>query len=503
MKRFVNSLILVVCLAVSGVACSEVEPGGGNTPYNPELLATTGHVTCDGQGVAGVVVTDGTYCTQTDSEGAYSLPYNAVATHTYISSPSGYTPPVVNSVPQYWHKTAGLEKRDNIDFTLIRTADDTKHYFIGVGDPQVRNATEVAKMKLIVDHLKARIAKLQTTLPVHLVVAGDVVFDTPEMHDASKALYSSLDQPVYNAIGNHDHVFNKSGSASAENDKTADSVFKRHYGPNYYSFNRGKVHYLVLDNIYYKGGSGKDYDIKFTDEQLNWVRKDLSFVSTDHAVVVVAHSPTKSRRNPAYGNSAELHKLLMDYAAVTIVTGHTHYNSVFAESSSKIEEHMVGAACGGFWEGPVCLDGVKLGYKVFEVDGTSFKWEYVAYADEQSQFSVFTPDAGRAPVLRPKAELIVNAWDWDSAWKVEWSADGSTFLDMQRLSFSTANNNAYDPVAWECFGTETDPHVSGRSWINATLTDHLFVATPAAEAHSATVRVTTRFGKVYTKNVSW
>lgn len=72
--------------------------------------------------------------------------------------------------------------------------------------------------------------------------------------------------------------------------------------PNYYSYNLGKIHYVVLDNIIYQNKKGKgpykkgvvgerNYKCEITGEQLEWLKKDLAFVDTNTTVVVEFHSP--------------------------------------------------------------------------------------------------------------------------------------------------------------------------------------------------------------------
>lgn len=114
-------------------------------------------------------------------------------------------------------------------------------------------------------------------------------------------------------------------------------------------------------------------------------------------------------------------------------------------------EHTVGAACGGFWEGPVCLDGTPLGYKLFEVRGRRFRWRYVAAGDAERLFRVYPPDTLRCGASRPAAELLVNVWDWDPQWRVEYSEDGGrTFRPMEQCRFD--DPRALDPAACACFG---------------------------------------------------
>ncbi len=497
MKNWLNTwLFLITVLLLTSMCSSTDDITDGDDGSDQPTLSNAGQVMCDGQGIANVTVTDGKNITETDQKGNYTLPYRPAAKLIYISSPAGYTVNVVQSVPQFWVNLTQVQDRQHIDFTLKKLdVSDTKHYFIAVGDPQVRNASELELLKPILAEMAATIASSAMN-PVHLMVAGDIVFDTPNMHSPSKDLFSGLNQPVYYAIGNHDHV--KTTQSSPANDNTADSTFIRHYGPTYYSFDRGLIHYIVLDNIVYEGGTSPVYRTEFTAEQLAWVKKDLSYVSKEKALVVMFHAPSMSRTNAAYGNSADLHALLRGYANVQLISGHTHYNSV--ADNNGMTEHIVGAVCGGFWEGPVCLDGVKLGYKRFEANGTDIKWEYHDYTDPEAGFSVFKPEATRPPIIAPANELLVNVWDWDPFWQVSYSEDnGETFKSMSRY---TEQNPTYDPLAYDSFGLKGDQTVPGRTWIGASKTDHIFSISPSAGVRKILIKAVSRF-RTYQEEVEW
>ncbi len=495
MNNHINSKVLLFILLLFTTMCSKSETELPGDSTEAPSISREGYILCDGKGIQNVVVTDGENFTLSNTEGKYSLPYNASAKLIYISSPVGYTVPVEKSVPLFWKNIKNQKDHQAINFNLIKLNEpDEKHYFIAVGDPQVRNSSEINLLKPILQEMKTTIAR-KNIHPVHLMVAGDVVFDTPLMHDESKECFSMVEQPVYYTIGNHDHL--KTASISPANDLTSDSTFIRHYGPTRYSFNRGKVHYIVLDNIVYEGGAQPVYHTEFTQKELEWVKKDLSYVSKEKALVVMFHAPSMTRLKGINGNSADLYALLRGYANVQLISGHTHYNSVVDEN--QMIEHIVGAACGGFWEGPVCLDGANLGYKIFEVNGTNFNWEYHDYTDPDSQFSVFLPNTGRPEMVAPGTELLVNVWDWDPAWEVNYSEDnGSTFKPMLRYS---KQNPVYDPLAYDSFGVKGDNTVPGRTWLGAGKTDHIFYVTPSEGAKEIIIKVKSRF-KTYTRTVN-
>lgn len=462
---------------------------------NEKGSVVEGKVVVNNEVVEGVVVTDGTNFAVTDKNGVYSLSCNSSATHIYISSPAGYTVPVENSVPKFWIKLTKESDRKNINFTLNKmSVSDQKHYFIAIGDPQVRNEKEIVKLNSILDFLKSDIRDNNLN-PVHLMVVGDMVFDAPEMHNLSKSSFKTVDQPVYYCIGNHDHLQRKNILASDEYDKVASKDYVEKYGPTYYSFNRGQAHYISLDNVFYKGGLLTEYTYQITPQQLDWVKKDLSYVPKDKVLIVMLHIPTKKRNGDVLGNGGDLRALLSGYKEVQIISGHTHYNSVVVDDSG-ITEHIAGAACGGWWHGPVCIDGTELGYKIFEIDGTNVKWKYRAYQHPDKQFSVIKP-APRPASLPSSEELLVNVWDWDTAWDVTWSEDsGATFKPMMRYV-----NNAYDPVAYRYYGIKGDSIPAGQKFIGAALTDHLFTCTPSPGIKNVIIRVVNHFKEEYTESV--
>ena len=74
---------------------------------------------------------------------------------------------------------------------------------------------------------------------------GDIVGDSPHLFPAYIDTVSALDLPIYRAIGNHDMTY---GGRTFE---YSYSKFEELFGPIYYSFNKGKAHYIVIDNCFY------------------------------------------------------------------------------------------------------------------------------------------------------------------------------------------------------------------------------------------------------------
>ena len=104
-------------------------------------------------------------------------------------------------------------------------------------DPQPRNQTEVDY--LIQDVLE----ELVGTDAAFGVTLGDIMFDDLSLFESQNQGIALLGIPWYNVIGNHDV------NREAKVDEESDETFERVFGPAYYSFEYGKAHFVVMDNV--------------------------------------------------------------------------------------------------------------------------------------------------------------------------------------------------------------------------------------------------------------
>lgn len=400
----------------------------------------------------------------------------------------------------FWIRVDTLAVREGIDFTLLREPDKgRRHRFVAMGDPQVRNRRELSQLDSLLAALKRTVAQLPASSEIPVLVAGDIVFNRPKMHLPSKKSFAALGRPVFYAIGNHDHGPIRD-SETPDNEEPATRRFREHYGPTYYSFNRGRVHYIVLDNIRFRGGKRDAYDIGFGEEQLAWVERDLSYVPKKRAVVVLVHAPLQSRQFPDpehYGDSSALLALLDGYARVQIISGHTHCNSV-ATPSRRVTEHTVGAACGGFWEGPVCLDGTPLGYKLLRGAGTPVP---LALRRRSRTRTSFQRLSARYVALRGFAPRIGTARQClglgPAVARRVFRGRGPHVPPDETLR--VRRSPCARSRSMRIFRYGGSPRIAARPWIKARVTDHLFRCTPRSER--VTIRVVSRFGETRTQQV--
>lgn len=455
-------------------------------------LTIKGRVQGNGAGIAGVAVTDGYSVTTTDKKGNYSLNAHSAAEFVYITLPAGYAFPNNKGIPQFYQPLTQKEGTLKADFTLDKlTVDDTKHNFVVWADTQIISEKDAELLKTqSAPDLKQLVAAYPKDTLFHGIGCGDLVWDHFELFEDYREAVAIAGIPFFNVIGNHDM------DIDGGSDDVSAKTFKKQFGPTYYSYNRGKIHYVVLDNVFFIG-TAKKYIGYLTEAQLRWLEQDLALVKPGTTVVVSNHIPTDTgnqRRNKlaeeaiggTVANRNQLYKLLKPYK-VHIMSGHTHMNEKWEKDN--VMEHVHGTVCGAWWTGPICSDGTPNGYGVYEVDGDDIKWYYKSTGKEKDhQLRVY----GKGKLTTAPDEVVANVWNWDPKWKIEWWEDEVAKGAMeQRVEL--------DPWSIELHGGPQLP--KKHKFVEPTLTDHLFFAKPSPTAKKITVKATDRFGTVFTETI--
>lgn len=445
-----------------------------------------GTISCNGKGVAGVVVTDGTDCVRTDQQGQYRLEGKRDVRFVYLSTPAGYRTIDNRTLPQFYQKVD--KQRTQYDFELTKNKlNDTKHICIVQADAQMSNEENVNGYRSFLEKLQRYAELYEGKTELFGIDCGDIGWDIPEIYLSYIKAVNTLDFPVYRAIGNHDMTY---GGRSFE---TSFITFEKYFGPTHYSFNKGKVHYIVINNCFY---IDRDYQYigYITEQTFCWMEQDLKYVPKSSPVFVVMHIPASSTKKLQYNallpdetsNAQGLFDVLKGYDA-HLITGHTHFNLNVCFNDSLME-HNTAAVCGIWWKANICMDGTPQGFGVYEVDGTHVKWKYVSagYPDTY-QFRAY-------PVGRDKDNpecIVANVWNYDDLWKVQWLENGRLMGNMEQFT-------GYDP---EAKAICADKKRVEYDWISPVTTTHLFKAVPKDEKADIEVRVTDRFGNVYTQRL--
>lgn len=432
-----------------------------------------------------VVVTDGVNFTQTDEKGRYYLPsdFNK-SKFVYLSVPADYKPTVTNALPTgYYAPLSKKQKMNRHDFKLEKRTVSTDHFtFIAISDPQVKNQKHMDRFHLeTIPDLEATLKTLSGQ-ETYGMMLGDIVWDAMALYAPYKKTIADLNLTMYHTIGNHDFDLKHAALNNSQNpDEWGEYAFGENFGPIDYSFNAGKAHIISMKDIDYQGQ--KKYIEAFTPAQLEWLKKDLSYVKPGTLVLLNLHAPVANQSNNGTANvrnAVQLFDILKGFNA-HIFTGHTHFyeNRVI---NPTIYEHNIGAACGAWWAGNVNRCGAPNGYLVADIKGDSISWQYKASGRSfDYQFRVYKPGEFQS---QPDY-LVVNIWDYDPAWTIAYYEDGVERKGMPE-AFSDEDQD---------FITMKKGKASGYHTL------HLFRVHPSEKAAKAEIVVTNRFGKSFRQTI--
>ena len=432
-----------------------------------------GRIRSKGKGIKGVVVSDGYTVMATDKKGRFEFEVHPEAVSFFISTPAGYEFLQEKSITRHYRLMNDIDFKKDIHFNLKKLdKDDNEHQFFIWADPQVKNKKDVAKMMTqTVPDMQQQIAAAGKNALMHGIAVGDIVWDELQLFDDYSKAVAQMNIPFFQCLGNHDMDYRKGG------DETSDDTFQKTFGPTYYSFNRGQVHYVVMDNVRYLG-KDREYDGFVQQNQLDWLQKDLSFVPMDKLIVLCVHIPIHKHTK----NNDALYALLKD-RNVHIMSGHTHYLQNIVKEN--IYEHNHGTVCGAWWTGDICEDGTPNGYGVYNVKGTRLSWLYKATGkDSNYQMKTYINDANEQYKL-----LQVNIWNHDANWKTEYIVDGKNMGELTPFE-------GMDPDAYNNMLGPDKP--KPRGFAEPKITKHLFKANIPASAKDVLVNAYDPFGNKFT-----
>lgn len=438
----------------------------------------TGKVVSGKEKLSGVIVTDGTSFTKTKKSGKFAFDIKDDAEFVYIVTPSGYVADWSSGVPAFYQEAAGCKK---FVFDLQKTDRSGDYSIVAIADPQTKNARHFAKFSgKPLDDL-CQTAKTLTGATAGLAL-GDICWDSLELLEDYKKEIVRTGIPFYPVVGNHDHELEAVG------DLNTTAKYRKTMGPENYAFFLGKDVVIVVDNIIYD--TKKKYVEGYADHVLSWVRGLERLIPYDADLYVAQHSPLLKwdTDNTRIVNSTDFLDIVRGHK-VSFISGHTHINNNL-NYASNIMEHNVAAICGAWWDTDHCTDGTPSGYKVFTKKDGKLSWYYksVGYGKDH-QVELFKP----GQTLYHPNSVVVNVWDWDPSWKVEWFEDGKPMGSLKPVF-------DYSPLyVHEINAAFADKDIP--SYKKPFLNYHYFAATPSQYAKNVTIAVESRFGQRWVYNV--
>jgi len=505
-----------------------------------------GIVYCNGKGVPNVVVSDGIETTVTDANGLYYLTSVKKHGYVFISIPSNYEVPTKNKLPAFsQYLTSSTTVVDQRDFELYEV-DNSKYVLFLMADMHLANRNDdISQFETgFFTEVSAYATQLKNSgTKVYGLTLGDMSWDA-YWYTNSYWLPNYLNEisnigfQVFNTMGNHDNDPYKS------TDFTAEAPFKQVIGPTYYSFNLGKVHYVVLDDVQYinTGGSqgtigDRNYNDVVSADEMGWLEKDLATVTDKSTPIVVAfHIPLYSVSVNTSGqqvntvnisNGTALKTALSGFSNVQFLSGHTHVNYNI-EISANMYEHNIAAVCATWWwtgktgyaGNHICTDGTPGGYGVFEVTDKNLKYHYkgIGY-DRNQQFrtydrntieinaSNFAPNANAASqnmIATYAGEyasktsdntVLINVFNYDSTCKLEVTENGVSLPVTRKSKKDPLHIISYEMQRLNVSVEPTSSFVTNNS-------THIFEVTASSATSTLIIKLTDHNGDVYTETMT-
>lgn len=503
-----NFLLIFAALAITMEACTKEPTPSAQNPDKENGTSITeingtkilkgknlvGLISDEnGKGIPDVPVSDGFTFTATDENGVYQMTANHYCRKVYFTLPSEFEVPLDDETKMPLFYSTRPINRKNVnrnDFKLKRLEKPMENFtLIAIGDPQCKTDSDVVRFKdeTMTDINQTLISEQSNgKYPnAYGLTLGDITFDNvvqwePMVKSMSKVEIGDNNYlPIFNCIGNHDH------NAAEPNDFKATNLYVENFGPTDYSFNRGKAHIIVMDNVVCTKNKTNtwEYGGGYSELQMEWLKQDLEFVKDKEDKIIFFASHIPFRDGTTVDNGANVNKsrhyediltLLEQFKEAHLLIGHTHYHANYihrrhvCKGGNPVYEHIHGAACGAWWCSNLNVDGTPNGYTFYDIRGNQvYNWvtkgtrlpenyqmrvyngNELYTGSKNYEYTWYYGGIGGSKNIKAYGNealrncFVAKIWNSDPTWKVELTVNGKTYpmkhlapiADMCAVSF--------------------------------------------------------------------
>jgi len=384
-----------------------------------------GRVVSGDRPLADVRCSDGRRVVATDRDGRFVIDAGAESgPFVFVVIPRGYW------TERFYVPTAEARAREVV-FDLEPTGPADRYSAVYIADIHLGEGNrEVSyeRFSATVDELNRMASR-----PAFVLADGDICLQSGQ-GERYVEIMSKLKMPVRNGVGNHEIM------VSAANPR---GRFHELFGPTYYSFDYGRVHYVVMDGcvIDPEGEGYKNVVGEVGPTELAWLEEDLRLVPEDVPTVVAIHIPLVStyperRKTTAKAapwwvvrNADEVIELFRKFDVRLVLQGHMHENERIHDGAIEFVESV--SVCGSWWRSKtgreLAVSGEPRGYRLIEVESGRVSHRYVASAESR------VADPGELVGVEDDrlvagADLVVNFFDASNEAKVRGRIDGGAWM---------------------------------------------------------------------------
>jgi len=323
-------------------------------------------------GVLGVIVSNQRDVVVTDSLGRFEIPAGTTGI-VFVSVPDGF-----RSSGAFWRATTAAPA--SVDFGLVRQAQSRTFSFVHASDPHLapENVDRFRRFRRMTDSLG----------PAFVLMGGDLVRDAMSQPESNARSYfdlyaaesRSFRTPVWTVPGNHDHygIIRSRSHADPVNSLYNRGMYRQYFGPDYYSFTSGGIHFIGLNTI---SPDDSAYYGDVDSVQMEWLKRDLSHVPATIPIVTFNHIPLisswttligydedplvatlatvngKKQYRHTVGNVLDVLEALRGHRYVLALGSHMHApeRSSFVSDGVQLRSEVSAAIVGGQELGPVII----------------------------------------------------------------------------------------------------------------------------------------------------
>ena len=344
------------------------------------------------RGVSGVIVSNQRDVVVTDSLGRFEIPTGTTGV-VFVSVPDGF-----RSSGAFWRATTAAPA--SVDFGVVRQPQSRTFSFVHASDSHIapNNVDRFRHFRQMTDSLG----------PAFVLMGGDLVRDAMSQTESSARAYfdlyaaesKSFRTPVWQVPGNHDHygIIRSRSHADSASPLYNRGMYRQYFGPDYYSFTYGGVHFIGLNTI---SADDSAYYGDVDSVQMEWLKRDLGRVPAAMPIVTFNHIPMfsswttlipydedplvatlakvngRKQYRHTVGNVLDVLEAMRGHRYVLALGSHMHApeHSSFVSDGVQLRSDVSAAIVGGQEVGPVIIPS---GFTLYAVhDGTIDPGQFV------------------------------------------------------------------------------------------------------------------------------